>query len=68
MTALADTPVTYLDDLDLARCIVGPDLVAHVNGQVTVYRRHGHVVELLGVFDGAGDAFAALDAIDAPAA
>jgi hypothetical protein len=66
MSALADIAPTSLDDLDLTHCIVGPDLVADMSDQITVYRRHGHVIELLGVFDRASDAFAALDAIDTP--
>jgi hypothetical protein len=66
MSALTDIALTSLDDLDLTDCIVGPDLVASVDEQITLYRRDGHVVELLGVFDRASDAFAALDGFDAP--
>jgi hypothetical protein len=66
MITLADTTVYNLDQLDLTHCVVGPDLVARVNGDVTLFRRDGHVVEFLGTFDGAACAFAALDRIDAP--
>jgi hypothetical protein len=61
--------VTYtdLDDLDLTHCVVGPDLVARFDGSVTVYRREGRRVEMLGTFDGPASAFACIDALDAPA-
>ena len=55
-----------LDDLDLTHCVVGPDLVARLDGSVTLYRREGRSVALLGVFDGPASAFAAIDALDAP--
>jgi hypothetical protein len=58
---------TDLDDLDLTHCVVGPDLVARFDGSVTVYRREGRNVELFGVFDSPASAFAAIDALDAPA-
>jgi hypothetical protein len=57
-----------LDDLDLTHCVVGPDLVARLDGSVTLYRREGRSVAPLGVFDGPASALAALDALDAPAA
>lgn len=55
---------TDLDDLDLTHCVVGPDLVARFDGSVTLYRREGRYVELLGAFDGPASAFAAIDALD----
>jgi hypothetical protein len=57
-----------LDDLDLTHCVVGPDLVARLDGSVTLYRREGRRVTPLGVFDGPASAFAAIDALDAPGA
>jgi hypothetical protein len=66
MLTLTDTAATSLDDLDLSDCVVGPDLVARWNGDVTLYRRNGHTIELVGVFDSSASAFAALDAFDAP--
>jgi hypothetical protein len=62
--------VTYidLDDLDLTHCVVGPDLVARLDGSVTLYRREGRSVTPLGVFDGPASALAAIDALDAPGA
>jgi hypothetical protein len=55
-----------LDDLDLTHCVVGPDLVARLDGSVTLYRRQGRSVALLGVFDGPASALAAIDALDVP--
>lgn len=55
-----------IDELDLTHCVVGPDLVARLDGSVTVYRREGRRVIPLGVFDGPASAFAAIDALDAP--
>jgi hypothetical protein len=62
--------VSYLDldDLDLTHCVVGPDLVARLDGSVTLYRRQGRSVTPLGVFDGPASALAAIDVLDAPAA
>jgi hypothetical protein len=57
-----------LDDLDLTHCVVGPDLVARLDGSVTLYRREGRSVAPLGVFDGPASALAAIDALDAPGA
>jgi hypothetical protein len=57
-----------LDDLDLTHCVVGPDLIARLDGSVTLYRREGRSVTRLGVFDGPASALAAIDALDAPAA
>jgi hypothetical protein len=57
-----------LDDLDLTHCVVGPDLVARLDGSVTVYRREGRSVTPLGVFDGPASALAAIDVLDAPGA
>jgi hypothetical protein len=56
-----------IDDLELTRCVLGPDYVALIDGFVTLYRRAIRSVELLGVFDGPATALAAIDAIDAPA-
>ena len=53
-----------LDDLDLTHCVVGPDLVARLDGSVTLYRREGRSVLPLGVFDGPASALAAIDALD----
>ena len=53
-----------LDDLDLTHCVVGPDLVARFDGSVTLFRRTGRQVEMLGVFDGPAAAWTALDALD----
>jgi hypothetical protein len=55
-----------LDDLDLTHCVVGPDLVARLDGSVTLYRRKGRRVTPLGIFDGPASALAAIDALDAP--
>jgi hypothetical protein len=62
--------VSYLDldDLDLTHCVVGPDLVARLDGSVTLYRRQGRSVTPLGVFDGPASALAAIDVLDAPGA
>jgi len=46
--------------------VIGPDLVARLDGTVTLYRRNGHVVEFFGRFDGPASAFAALDRIYDP--
>jgi hypothetical protein len=67
--ALMETrTVSYfdLDDLDLTHCVVGPDLVARLDGSVTLYRREGRSVTPLGIFDGPASALAAIDALDAP--
>ena len=66
MNRIEETAPTHLDDLDLSRCVVGADLVVQISDLVTVYRRHGSRVELVGAFDGPAAAFAALDALDAP--
>jgi hypothetical protein len=55
-----------IDDLDLTHCVVGPDLVARLDGSVTLYRRKGRSVTPLGVFDGPASALAAIDALDTP--
>ena len=66
MTNLEHHTPAHLDDLDLTRCVVGPDLVVQISDVVTVYRRRGSSVELVGAFDGPAAAFAALDEFDAP--
>jgi hypothetical protein len=54
-----------IEGLDLSRCIVGPDLVAEIDGErVTIWRRRGGGVELAGVYRGAAAAWAALDVDD----
>lgn len=69
METCIDNPTTFdLDDLDLTHCVVGPDLVARLDGSITLFRRRGRSVELLGEFDGPVSAFVALDAIDAAGA
>jgi hypothetical protein len=55
--------VLDIDDLDLTKCVVGPDHVLLTGEAVTLYRREGRHVELVGVFADPADA---LDAIDAP--
>jgi hypothetical protein len=63
-----DIHVVAIDDLNLSRCVVGPDLIARfVRDSVTVYRRFGHTVEFLGRFDTPEEALATIDEIDAPA-
>jgi hypothetical protein len=59
-------PPRDIDDLELTRCVLGPDYIALIDGVVTIYRRAVRRVELLGVFDGPASAFAAIDAFDAP--
>ena len=66
MTSIDETTPTHLDDLDLSRCVIGDDLVVQISDRVTVYRRRGSRVELVGAFDGPAAAFAALDELEAP--
>jgi hypothetical protein len=61
-----DNTSVYLDELDLTECVMGPDLLARFDETVTVYRRDGQLVRLVGVFDGPAPALAALDALDCP--
>jgi hypothetical protein len=62
----APAPAVTLNQLDLSECLVTPDLIAHFGHSVTLYRCEGPNVHVIGVFDDAADAFAALDVLDAP--
>jgi hypothetical protein len=64
-TCIDNNTTLDLDDLDLTHCVVGPDLVARLDGSITLFRRRGRRVEMLGVFDGPVSALMALDALDA---
>ena len=58
----------HISDLDPARCEVGSELVAYIDGDiVTIYhRREGDRLELSGSYSGPAAALAALDVHDIP--
>ena len=60
------TYATSIDELDLTRCIIGPDLVAEIGkDRVTIYRHYGAQLELVGTYEGPAAALAMIDEIDA---
>jgi hypothetical protein len=65
-TRALDYTILDIEDLDLTKCVVGPDHVVLMDELVTLYRREGRRVDLFGVFDGPAEAFHALDTLDAP--
>jgi hypothetical protein len=63
---LVTDSIQTIHDLDLSGCIIGPDLIAHFgDGHVTLYRREGAAVELLGSFEEPSAALEVIDLLDA---